>query len=717
MFISKIIRNNVRALGAMLLCAACLPALAADMTILGPTGSVAFGTHAVALPNGNIVVTDPKGPIANIGAVYLYSPSGTLISTLTGGSTGDSIGSKGIQVLANGNFLVRSPSWRNSTTNAVKAGAVTWVNGTTGLSGAVFEGNSLVGTSANDELGASQATLLVNGNYVVSAPLWDNGSLEDAGAAIWGNGGIGVSGPVTTSNALYGTHSFDGVGKSIASLSNGNYVVSNSLWKNGTKAKAGAVTWADGTVGIFGAVSPANSLVGTSADDSVGSGGITALSNGNYVVASSGWRNGAIAEAGAVTWANGSVGLVGVVSSANSLVGSSTGDLVGSGAIIALVNGNYVVSSTKWKNGNNLRAGATTWGNGSSGVRGAVSAGNSLVGLGVDDGVSPSTARYKPLVALSNGNYVVVNPGWDNGAVADVGAVTWADGASGRTGIISASNSLIGLTAGDAIGSTKTIALANGNYVVSSERWQRGSVTGAGAVTWGNGTSGEVGVVSAANSLVGIRLNDGAGQKIEALENGNYVIASESWDNGTIVDVGAVTWVSGSAASSGAISLSNSLAGSKAGDAYGKGVLALANGDFVASSDRWQFFGSVDVGAFTRVDGSAGLVGIVSGGNSMSGSIPGDKVAYGGARRLGSNHYVVYSPLWDNGGDVDAGAVTILHNTTRTRGLLSSTNSVFGIDSRVDVTYDAVLDRAVVGRPAYNVVTVRALSLFADSFE
>jgi hypothetical protein len=64
----------------------------------------------------------------------------------------------------------------------------------------------------------------------------------------------------------------------------------------------GAATWGSGTGGTNGAVSSANSLVGTTANENVGS-NITALSNGNYVVASSQWNNGSTAaSAGAVTW-------------------------------------------------------------------------------------------------------------------------------------------------------------------------------------------------------------------------------------------------------------------------------------------------------------------------------------------------------------------------------------------------------------------------------
>ncbi len=42
------------------------------------------------------------------------------------------------------------------------------------------------------------------------------------------------------------------------------------------------------------------------------------------------------------------------------------------------------------------------------------------------------------VTALSNGNYVVRSPYWDNGAATDAGAVTWGSGTTGCTGAVSA---------------------------------------------------------------------------------------------------------------------------------------------------------------------------------------------------------------------------------------------------------------------------------------
>jgi hypothetical protein len=70
-------------------------------------------------------------------------------------------------------------------------------------------------------------------------------------------------------------------GTSAAVLPNGNIVVTDPYYD------AGAATWGDGRTGVVGLVSAANSLVGSTAEDAVGSDGGTELSNGNYVAWSS----------------------------------------------------------------------------------------------------------------------------------------------------------------------------------------------------------------------------------------------------------------------------------------------------------------------------------------------------------------------------------------------------------------------------------------------
>ena len=156
-------------------------------------------------------------------------------------------------------------------------------------------------------------------------------------------------------------------------LSSGNFVVLNSNWHNGTATLVWGSHWEDASTGVNGVVSAANSLVGSTANDQIGIFyGVMALSNGNYVVASPDWHDGAAAEAGAVTWGNGATGGSGEVSAANSLVGSSADDQVGGDDVADPGNGNYVVISSHWHNDEPAEVGAVTWGNGATGVRGEV---------------------------------------------------------------------------------------------------------------------------------------------------------------------------------------------------------------------------------------------------------------------------------------------------------------------------------------------------------
>jgi hypothetical protein len=132
-----------------------------------------------------------------------------------------------------------------------------------------------------------------------------------------------------------------------------------------------------------------------------------------------------------------------------------------------------------------------------------------------------------------------------------MGAVTWANGGISSTGTVSPSNSLIGSVSNDQIGS-KVVALTNGNYVTGSPNWNGTR----GAVTWGNGATGTSGTVSPSNSLVGSNVNDQVGYPF-ALSDGNYVIESTTWNGST----GAFTMGSGSFALVGTVQPWNSVIG------------------------------------------------------------------------------------------------------------------------------------------------------------
>ena len=626
-----------------------------------------FGATVTVLSNGNVVITSPNddaggGSTATgtgAGSVYLYNGQTLgLISTLSGSHSGDQIGLSGVIALTNGNFLVTSSSWNGN------RGAVTWGSGSTGVKGTVSATNSLVGSATGDYVGMSGITKLTNGNYVVDSPIWNN----RVGAVTWGSGTTGVTGSISATNSLVGTTAGDSVGGSqnfyfgggVKALTNGNYVIASPDWSNGK----GAATWGDGTKGVRGVVAITNSLIGSNTNDAVGVSGVTVLANGNYVVGS---RN-------AVTWGNGTTGFKGQISATNSLIASSNN-------VIALSNGNYVVNNPYW----NGSYGAVTWGNGTTGVSGVVSSTNSIVGSNAGDDVGSAG-----VTTLRNGNYVVDSPQWNG----NCGAVTFGNGANGVTGSISSKNSLIGGVAGDYVGKSNSfyggvVELTNGNYVVSSPNWGDGTFDNLGAVTWGNGTTGVTGLVSPFNSLVGSTGGDyvGAGRRgnsITPLANGNYVVDSPDWSNGSLSEAGAVTWGNGTRGITGAISAANSLVGSSESDQVGlNGVTALTNGNYVVDSLNWQItqsFFRVNVGAVTWGNGTTGTDGIVSASNSLIGSTDGESVVgSGGVTALSNGNYVVNSPEWGIVSTVfNAGAVTWGDGTKGLVGVVNSTNSLVG---------------------------------------
>lgn len=587
------------------------------------------GNHAV-LTNGNFVVSSPgwqavheQGSPNGYGAAtwghaetgFIGVPVGgsgvvSAANSLVGAQSGDLVGLD-VDALANGNYVVNSPEWSNGTIKTV--GAVTWGNGATGTVGVVSGLNSMIGAQADDNIGDIDVYPLTNGNYVVVSLGWDNGPIRDAGAVTWGNGATGSTGFVTAARSLVGSRTGEMVGYGgVAPLTNGNYVVLTPRWSSATVREVGAVTWGNGATGTVGVVSAANSLVGATDQDMVGSSGVIPLTNGNYVVRSSGWDNDAAVDAGAVTWGNGASGTVGVVSAANSLAGSSANDGVGGHSVLALTNGNYVVLSPSWSNGAAEDAGAATWGNGAGGTVGIVSPANSLVGTRYRDTVGLDG------VALTNGHYVVGSPNWMNGDYDHAGAATWGNGVGGAVGTITSANSLVGTGNGDSVGRS-IVALANGNYVVGSSGWSKEMVWQMGAATWGNGAGGTVGPVTATNSLVGTTNGDEVGIVIQALANGNYAVLSPHWNNDALENVGAVTWGDGISGTVGAVSVANSFVGTEANELVGRSVRPLENGDLLVDSLNWRNGAIVNAGALTWLNGAAPFSGTVTAQNSVLG--------------------------------------------------------------------------------------------------
>jgi hypothetical protein len=228
----------------------------------------------------------------------------------------------------------------------------------------------------------------------------------------------------------------DSVGSQLAGLRNGNYVVLSPGASINSNLGAGAATWQGGSaVGAHtGVVSSANSIVGGHAGDNVGTGGLTALANGNYVLSSPGWSSATATGAGASTFAHGAGPTAATVSAANSLVGSHNGDSVG-GSVYELPSGGYLVLSGNWNDGVHTVAGAITLGSGTTGVVGEVGPGNSLVGANNDDRVGQN-----PPVIHPDGSFNVENVS----TIGGFGSITTGHGNTFPVGYPNSVNSILG---------------------------------------------------------------------------------------------------------------------------------------------------------------------------------------------------------------------------------------------------------------------------------
>lgn len=707
-------------------CSASLP----TFDINGPAGSATFGRAVYVLRNGNIVVSDPNYSSASasaIGAVHLYGPTGARIASLTGSTPNDRIGENGVLVLEDGNFVVLSAAWND------RRGAATWVSGTAGLQGVVSAANSLVGNVPGDYVGLNGYALKA-GAYVVGSPLWDAGATVDAGALTYARP-RGVAGTVSAANSLVGSKSKDSVGFA-AVLASGAYVAVAPLAANGAVSQAGAVVWCDAAAsGCKGQLDAAsNALRGSEAGDLVGSAGVTDLGNGNYVVASPQWNLSGKTKVGAVTFRT-PTSPAAAVDAGNSLVGTLAGDQIGSGGVTVLASAHYVVSSPlRALDASRPEAGAATWGSGLAGVVGEVSMSNSLIGGNYRDHVG------ERVVALNNGNYVVASPDWrwNNGAGAiPVGAATWAKGDGSTSGFVATSNSISGGTIGDRVGEN-VIALPSGDYLVGSPCWSyvsfAGTLSSAGAVTWGDGLAGTVGKVLPGNSLVADTADAQLGAALYALDSGAGVAVAPNWSAPTtgadpVRNAGALAVLSGSLAARGILSKDSAIYGALPNTRAATGGVVPVGEDafFVGSPSYWTSnseFGPFNLGAISFRPAGGPDSGPLGSLYTLAGPYGEDRFGYR-LSRVARHAALAYSPYAGvaGGGGAERGLVSVLYGDrpNPVTADVPDFSVAGGKDKQgqnLKPIYDASRDRLIVGRPAENKVTVRlGDTIYLDSFD
>lgn len=301
-------------------------------------------------------------------------------------------------------------------------------------------------------------------------------------------------------------------------------------------------------------------------------------------------------------------------------------------------------------------------------------------------------------VTLPNGDYLIVDPGYDlpgSPPVPDVGAVYYHQAGTGQV-----LGMFTGSQANDQVGNGGITMVGSPGFLIRSPQWDNGPAADAGAVTYGNVYAGLIGgVVSASNSFVGSTSGDQIGSGFITVFGGSdaarALIYSPQWDNGGAVDAGAFTVVvPGTGPIAGVVSAGNSLVGSSTGDQIGSGGVfpitvniggvSTVHG-FIAQSPLWDHGPAMNAGAVTVIGGLTGpmTASLVSAANSMVGSHPGDQIGSGGfSPRNDLSGLDLLSPNWCYG----AGAATPFQLIPPVQfgswaGVVSAANSTVGAET------------------------------------
>jgi len=325
------------------------------------------------------------------------------------------------------------------------------INGTTGAP----IGSTIAGDNVGDQLGSGSVTALSNGNFVIASPSDDVGGVVDAGSVKLFNGTTGA--PI--GSTIAGDNANDVLGSDVTALPNGNFVIVLPGDDVGGVVNAGSVKLINGTTGA-----PIGSTIaGDTVGDSLGSGGVTALSNGNFVIASRNDDVGGVVDAGSVMLINGTTG----APIGSTIVGDNAGDQLGLGGATALSNGNFAIASHNDDVGGMVNAGSVMLINGTTGAP----IGSTIAGDNAGDFLG-----FGGVTALSNANFVIVSPLDDVGGVADAGSVMLINGTTGAP----IGSTIAGVVSGDVDQATVAGSATGNFFVLGLPAWDKNGLGDSG---------------------------------------------------------------------------------------------------------------------------------------------------------------------------------------------------------------------------------------------
>ena len=628
---------------------------------------------------------DPtSGSQANTGFLTVYDINnpftGTVDGTtaLVGANGGDRLGSDTLRSVSGSignNHFLNIPSFN------ANQGAVTAVDPFNFTPGIFDPASALVGT------GSPSFNTFLNGGNVL---LW-NGNVGvggDTGYVTVYNVDTPTNGTLGAANALTGVGNGGGFVSvdtgTLSTFSSGLAIVRNQGFDptSGSQANTGFLTVYDINNPFTGTVDGTTALVGANGGDRLGSDTLRSVSGsiGNNHFLNIPSFN---ANQGAVTAVDPFNFTPGIFDPANALVGT------GSPSFNTFLSGGNVLL---WNSsvGVEGETGYVTVYNVDTPANGILGSANALIGVASGGGfVSVDTGT---LGTSSSGLAVVRNQFFEpsgSTSLTDVGFISVFDMNAPLTGVVGATNSLIGGASGDRVGSNSFESVSGGtNWLLKVPNFAggQGAVTAADPFSFG----GFTGTLTAADAFTGVGFVSsqnfiGGGDVL--LFNGNATVAGNA-------NAGFVTVYNVDAPlTNQSVSDTNSLVGGSAGDRLGGLFPSNVNGtQWLFRTLDYDNGAATNAGAAVLYDTSAPVTGVLGPANAVVGSFTGDNV--GNSFEFLTGGVLLRSPFVDQdfsaGAVQDVGAVTFLpYAGPAVVGAVGPGNSLVGANA-----FDQVGDRS-----------------------
>lgn len=647
--------------------------------VMGGSTSEMLGTDGFRiLGSGDYVVFSESadvGGFTDAGSIILADgATGNPIGRLDGTSDNEILGNLQIIESTNGNYWAPSPLADPGGT--ADAGTLYLVDGTTGLAIGQFDGDT-----ANEQLSATteQNFNLGFDKLIVRAP------------AHGGNTGLvglfnSVAGPFL-SGSVAGAQPGDLVGnRPLTFLGNGNYLVAAPNYQNGSTVDAGAVIIADNATGNP-LLTP---IQGDTMNERLGDfGDIDTFTLGgfdNFLIISpeNGGNRGAVffvnaMDAGptvatvAGANVNDNLGSEGVFSVAGGILipvpDADPGGLTDAGTIFLVDNGGAPINQ---QNGGfmNDRYGQSI---DLFTLPGAILVNNfdsdvNMIDSGQLVSLDPNTLAINWTIdgntgerlghpsggvqtLFSSGNLLIRSPFEDTGG-ADAGRIILANPTTGAV-----IGSLFGQSANENLGSSGFVyERTNGNYFVASTGASPGGNTSAGSVYLADGTTGML-----IGQVDGTAPFEGLGANINSFSvGGNDILITSTTHTvggntnaGTVIQAAAVDLGAGNI-------IRGRIDGGSANEFFGSsGFTNLGNNNFVFRSQNADPGGRVDAGSVFIYDTLTGTIL-----NQIDGAVAGDRVGSHTPITTTNLNFFLPVPNADVGGVVDAGRLRLVSGTS-----------------------------------------------------